>query len=52
MADNFGKLMARQLVLRGGSSLTDCGHVRTSYRNFLHPDMRFQMTGLRLPRDV
>ena len=45
-----GKFMVNQMVLRGASIATPSGHSRRTYRNFFHPHLQWQYSGIRTVR--
>jgi ergothioneine biosynthesis protein EgtB len=47
-----GKFMSSQVVLRGSSAFTPRGHARRSYRNYFPARVRWQLTGIRLAKDL
>jgi ergothioneine biosynthesis protein EgtB len=46
------KWFVGQKVLRGGSYATPQSHIRTTYRNFFHPNERWMICGFRCARDI
>ena len=46
------KWFVGQKVLRGGSYATPQSHIRTTYRNFFHPDERWMICGFRCAKTI
>lgn len=45
-----GKFMVNQITFRGSSTVTSPNHSRPTYRNFFHPQLQWQFTGIRLAK--
>jgi ergothioneine biosynthesis protein EgtB len=50
--DYHAKFMSNQMVLRGGSCLTQQMYYRTTYRHFLYPASSLGCSGIRLAKEI
>lgn len=46
-----GKFMVNQMIMRGASLATAKDHSRKTYRNFFHPELQWQYSGIRLAQE-